>query len=69
MKEQLFSVGIKHKETGERMQLQVWAANVSEATWGLRGVISPYTEYVWTGSCTVYDDHGKVITREIGGVR
>lgn len=64
MKEQLYEVGIKHKETDQKINLQVWAKNVNEATWGLRGLIGPYTEYVWTGSGPIYDDNGEVITRE-----
>lgn len=54
MKEQLFSVGIQHIKTGERINLEVWAENVHAATHELYGVIGPYTQYRWTGSgpCT-----------------
>lgn len=65
MKEQLFTVSIQHIKTGEKIKLEVWAKNVDEATLGLRGVISWNTQYRWKGSGPVYDDHGKVITREI----
>lgn len=65
MQEQLFSVGIQHIKTGERINLEVWAKNVNEATMNLSGVISWNTQYRWTGSGPVYDDNGKVITREI----
>lgn len=65
MKKQLFKVGIKHKETGEKLSLQVWAANVNEAAWELRGVIGPYAEYAWTGSGPVHDDQGNVIVKDI----
>lgn len=50
MTEQLFSVGIQHIKTGERINLEVWAKNVHEATHELHGVIGPYTQYRWTGS-------------------
>lgn len=65
MKEQLFTVSIRHIKTSEEIKLEVWAKNVDEATHGLRGVISYNTQYRWIGSGPVYDDHGKVITREI----
>lgn len=64
MKEQLFSVGIQHIKTGERINLEVWAKNVHEATHELHGVIGPYTQYRWTGSGPVYKDN-KIVTREI----
>lgn len=63
--EQLFSVGIQHIKTGEKINLEVWAKNVHEATHGLRGVIDWNTQYRWTGSGPVYDDNGKIITREV----
>ena len=50
MTEQLFHVGIQHIKTGERINLEVWAKNVNEATMGLEGVISWNTQYRWTGS-------------------
>lgn len=65
MKKQLFSVGIKHKETGEKLSLQVWAVNVNEATWELRGVIGPCAEYVWVGTGPVHDDHGNTVFKDI----
>lgn len=34
MKEQLFSVGIQHIKTGEKINLEVWAKGVREATHG-----------------------------------
>lgn len=65
MKEQLFSVGIQHIKTGERINLEVWAKNVHEATIGLHGVISWNTQYRWTGSGPAHDENGKVITRVV----
>lgn len=63
MKEQLFSVGIQHIRTGEKMNLQVWAESVDRATWGLRGLIASDTEYRWTGSGPVHDENGDCIFR------
>ena len=59
------SVGIQNIKTGEKINLEVWAKNVHEATHGLRGVIDWNTQYRWTGSGPVYDDNGKIITREV----
>jgi len=64
MKEQLFVVGIRHIKTNEKIELQVWADCVDSATHGLRGLISYDTEYRWTGSGPVYDEHGQIITRD-----
>lgn len=64
MTEQLFSVGIQHKETGKRISLEVWAKNVHEATHELRGVISWNTQYRWTGSGPVYRNN-EIVTREV----
>ena len=64
MTEQLFHVGIQHRKTGERIDLEVWAKNVNEATMGLEGVISWNTQYRWTGTCAVYKDN-KIVTREV----
>lgn len=63
--EQLFRVSIEHIVTGERIELEVWANSVHEATYGLHGLISWNTQYRWLGSGPVYDDNGKVITREL----
>lgn len=64
MTEQLFSVGIQHIKTGERINLEVWAKNVNEATMGLEGVISWNTQYRWTGSGPVYRNNA-IVTREV----
>lgn len=63
MKEQLFSVGIQHIKTGEKIDLQVWAESVDKATWGLEGIIAAGTEYRWTGSGPVHDENGDCIFR------
>lgn len=65
MKEHLYSVGLEHKKTGERIDLQVWAKNTEEATHNLTGVlIGYYYPYRWTGSGPIYENN-KIITREM----
>lgn len=65
MKEHLYSVGLEHKKTGERIDLQVWAKNTEDATHKLTGVlIGYYCPYRWTGSGPIYEDN-KIITREM----
>lgn len=43
MKGHLYSIGLEHKKTGERIDLQVWARNTDEATHKLTGVLIGYT--------------------------
>lgn len=51
MTERLFRVGMKHKTTGEKIKLMVWAENVDEATAKIVNAIGGYDgEYAWTGS-------------------
>lgn len=65
MKEHLYSVGLEHKKTEERIDLQVWARNTDEATHKLTGVLIGYTcLYRWSGSGPVYENN-RIITREI----
>lgn len=65
MKEHLYSVGLEHKKTEERIDLQVWARNTDEATHKLTGVLIGYScTYRWTGSGPVYENN-RIITREI----
>lgn len=65
MKEHLYSVGLEHKKTGERIDLQVWAKNTKEATHKLAGVlIGYYCPYRWTGSGPIYENN-QIITREM----
>lgn len=66
MTEYLFGVEMKHKTTGERIKLMVWAENVDEATHKITGVIGGYNgEYAWTGSGPKYNENGKIISREV----
>ena len=66
MKQTLYQVGIKHLKTGEELKLQVWAECNTMATADLHGVISPGSEYRWTGTGPVHDERGNIITREVG---
>jgi len=62
IREVLYSVWIEHKETGEKIKLEVWAENGDKATYELRGVISYNTRYRWTGTCPLYENND-VISR------
>ena len=55
MNEHLYSVGMKDKRTGEKINLRIWAKDTGEATRKVCGtLIGPYCEYVWTGSGPLY---------------
>ena len=65
MMQYLYNVTMKHKSTGEKIKLKVWAENVDEATHKVTGVIGGYRgEYSWTGSGPEYENN-KIIFREI----
>ena len=65
MKQILYGVGMKHKATGEKLDLMVWAENVDEATHKVTGAIGGYRgEYAWTGSGPIYENN-QLVTREI----
>ena len=65
MKEYLFQVSIRHKQTKEKIKLYVWAKNVDEATHNLCGTLIGYNcEYEWCGSSPVYKNN-KNVMREI----
>lgn len=64
MKKYLYTVGMKDKRTGEKINLRIWAANTDEATGKVTGALfGMYGEYVWTGSGPVYEDN-KLFERE-----
>jgi hypothetical protein len=64
MNERLFSIGLRHKNTREKLDVLVWAENVDKATHKLTGIlIGPECEYDWTGSGPVYKDN-KVVERK-----
>lgn len=63
MKEILFLVGIKDKETGEKLDLKIWAENVDRATAKTLGVMGgTNAQYTWTGTSPMYKNN-EVITR------
>ena len=63
--EHLYTVGIKEKNTGETLKLQVWARNTDEATHKLTGSLIGYPcQYHWTGTSPVYEDN-KIVTRKV----
>lgn len=51
------------KETGERIDLKIWAENVDRATAKAIGVMGgPNAQYIWTGTGPMYKNN-EVITR------
>lgn len=64
MIEYKWSVGLRHKATGEKLNLIVWAPSNSAATHKLRGVYGPYGEYAWTGTGPVYENN-QTVKREV----
>lgn len=64
MTEILYRVGVKHKTTGEKQNLFVWAKNTDEATHKLTGTLIGYNcEYVWTGTGPEYENN-QLVTRQ-----
>lgn len=53
----LYSVGMRHIKTGEKVNLEVWAENVDEATHKCNFLFNYNGEYHWTGSGPVYKDN------------
>ena len=65
MKQQLFRVSAKHKETTQQVTLHVWAENVDAATNSLTtALFGEHGAYWWMGSGPEYKNN-EVITREI----
>ena len=60
MTEYKWSVGLRHKATGEKLNLIVWAPTNADANRKLRGVYGPYCEYAWTGTGPVYENNQHV---------
>lgn len=51
MTERLFSIGLRHKTSHEKLDLLVWAENVDKATHKLTGILIGYEcEYNWRGT-------------------
>ena len=64
MTEILYRVGVKHKTTGEKLKLFVWAKNTNEATHKLTGTLIGYNcEYAWTGTGPEYKNN-QLVTRQ-----
>lgn len=58
------SICVRHKSTGEKLKLEVWAEDVDAATHKLTGtLIGPECEYIWTGSGPIYENN-QLIRRE-----
>lgn len=56
---------MKHKKTGQKIDLMVWAENVDEATYKVIGAIGGYHgEYSWIGSGPEHENN-ELVTREI----
>ena len=67
MKEYKYRISMKDKETGEHLHLYVWGQNVDAATHQLsHALFGADGQYLWCGSGPEYDDHGKLICREVG---
>lgn len=65
MKQNLYSVSMRHKKSGERINLKVWAENVDEATHKVVEAIGGYHgEYEWRGSSPEYKNN-QLVTRTI----
>lgn len=65
MKEYLYSVGMKDKRTGEKINLRIWAQNTDEATHKVTNALfGAYGEYSWTGSGPLYENN-ELIEREV----
>ena len=61
MYEYKYSIGVRHKSTGEKLKLEVWAEDVDAATHKLTGtLIGPECE---TGSGPIYENN-QLIRRE-----
>ena len=64
-KERLYQVGLRHKESRETCNLQVWAKNADEATHKLTGsLIGYHCQYEWRGTNVLYENN-QPITREV----
>ena len=61
--EHLYSVGMVDEETGEKLNLKVWAENTDAATHKLtHALFGAYGPYRWAGSGPIYQ-HNELVTR------
>lgn len=61
----LYSVGMEHKETGEKIHLEVWAEDVDKATDECCFLFGYDAQYRWTGSGPVCDENGEIQSKQI----
>ena len=65
MTERLYGVGIRHKESGEKITVEVWGKSPEDATAKLlNSLIGIDKRYAWTGTGPVYKNN-KTIEREV----
>ena len=63
MNENLWRVSMKHKETGEKVDLMVWAETNEAATHKIVNAIGGYKgEYSWRGTSPIYKNN-ELVTR------
>ena len=61
--EHLYSVGMEDRETGERLNLKVWAENTDATTHKITNALfGAYGPYRWTGSGPIYRNN-ELVTR------
>ena len=61
--EHLYSVGMVDQQTGEKVNIKVWAETTDKATHKLTSALfGAYGPYRWTGTGPLYENN-KVITR------
>lgn len=66
VKAYLYSVCMKHRRSGERIKLEVWATTTDEATHKVVNVIGGYHgEYAWCGTSPVYQNNQLVTSEEV----
>ena len=64
MTQQLFKVGMKHKGTGKKIDVNVWASSNEAASSKIAGVFfGRFNEYEWTGTSPVYENN-EVVKRD-----
>lgn len=64
IKEILYSVGIRHKQTEEKVNLEVWAEDADKATSKVINLINYDGQYSWTGTGPLHRNN-EVISRMV----
>lgn len=57
IKEILYNVGLEHKQTGKKLNLEVWAEDCDKATNKVIGLIGYDGRYSWTGTSPIYENN------------